>query len=166
MIPNGTVRSDRRNSWPHRDFRSRFEQAGRNGPDAGRPWIVRQCDRNAHAKARRWPQAASAPKGRHTTAQGNALWKRAGINAEALKGRNPGAARPRFRPFRASDLAMNSLPRALPWAFLFRPFGAEEGHQSRLAWNKTEIQAVALKGRRFTRPGRESLFLTPAKSHS
>ena len=68
---------------------------------------------------------SSAPKGRNRKAQGNALGKRFGINAEALKGRNPGSAGPRSRPFRATDLVMTSLPRALPWALVGRPFGAE-----------------------------------------
>src|SRR4030042_5787022 len=53
--------------------------------------------------------------------------KRVPVDAEALKGRNPDCAGPRSRPFRATDLVIGSLPRALPWAFLFRPFGAEEG---------------------------------------
>src|SRR4030042_693787 len=59
------------------------------------------------------------------------LGKRVPVDAEALKGRNPDCAGPRSRPFRATDLVIGSLPRALPWAFLFRPFGAEEGRQTR-----------------------------------
>jgi len=61
------------------------------------------------------------------------------------------------RPFRATDLAVGSVPRALPWAFLFRPFGAEEGRQSRDAWNRTGIQAASFKDRLFTRPGSKPL---------
>jgi hypothetical protein len=54
--------------------------------------------------------ADSAPKGRPTTAQGNALGNRAGMNAEALKGRNPGFAGFLSRPFRATDILIGPLP--------------------------------------------------------
>ena len=56
-------------------------------------------------KQGRWPQSAPAPKGRNSTAQGNALGKRVGINAEALKGRNPASIGPLspFQGYRSRD---------------------------------------------------------------
>jgi hypothetical protein len=85
---------------------------------------------NACAAVERWNHAASAPKGRNTKAQGNALGKRSGSDNQALKGRN-------MRP-PGSYLALSGLPiscstrspRALPWALVLRPFGADQGRQT------------------------------------
>jgi hypothetical protein len=72
----------------------------------------------------RWPRAASAPKGRNSIAQGNALGTEAIPRSVALKGRDRGPAKRGFRPFKAAALIPTRLPRALPWAVVLRPFGA------------------------------------------
>jgi len=40
--------------------------------------------------------------------------------------RSPEGAESLSRPYRVANVVMGSVPRALPWAFLFRPFGARE----------------------------------------
>ena len=70
--------------------------------------------RRAHAKKPgRLPRSPSAPKGRYTKAQGNALGKRVGNTCEALKGRDSGFAKRIFRPFGACDPAMDLSPSGL-----------------------------------------------------
>jgi len=72
---------------------------------------------------------ASAPKGRNTKAQGNTLGKQVGIDVGALKGRNPDATGNPSRPYRATDDVVGALTRALPWAFISCPVGAEQRRQ-------------------------------------
>ncbi len=69
--------------------------------------------------------SVSAPKGRNTIAQGNALGREPITGSVALKGRNRSPAEPGFHPFRASSLVPTRFPRVLPWAIVLRPFGAE-----------------------------------------
>jgi ClpX C4-type zinc finger len=70
---------------------------------------------------------SGAPKGRHKIAQGAALGIRNRRLGEALKGRNKRGIVSRFiAPFQGSNQPAVSVPRALPWAFIFRPFGAPE----------------------------------------
>ncbi len=69
-------------------------------------------------------RAPLAPKGRNTIAQGNALGRESNTMSVALKGRDSRPAVPECRPFRASAIIPGRFPRALPWAVIFRPFGA------------------------------------------
>jgi len=48
------------------------------------------------------------------------------------------------------DVRGREFPQGVALGFPMCPFGAEEGRQSRVAWNKTEIQAASLEGRLFT----------------
>ena len=62
-----------------------------------------------------------ALKGRHNPAQGNAL------GTQSTQRLSPERASQRlFRPFRATDLDRVAIPRALPWAEMFCPFGAND----------------------------------------
>ncbi len=58
-----------------------------------------------------------------TTAQGNALGKKS-AKCEVLKGRRNSGSR-LIRPYRAF-LSYYTIPRALPWAIMGRPLGADE----------------------------------------
>jgi hypothetical protein len=75
--------------------------------------------------------APIAPTGRLMIAQGNALGKMVGKD-QALKGRPNRLWL--ARPFRAGSI-QTELPRALPWAALDRPFGAQTCPTKRLKFN-------------------------------
>jgi hypothetical protein len=82
-------------------------------------------------------KTSSAPRGPNMIAQGIALGSRKRSNAIlfALKGQYKIAAGNCFWcPFRACEnreTRSRRVPRALPWAMMFGPFGAEQGFRHR-----------------------------------
>ena len=73
-----------------------------------------------------------APKGHNMTAQGNALGTRENTSYAALKRRNNIMDTPVVSAFQALRRVARSTPRALPWAGMLCPFGAEETKTAQL----------------------------------
>ena len=94
-----------------------------SSPDGGNLEMRERADQQPRAIGDRGERCSQPRRGRNAKAQGNALGRGLGSDTEALKGRNPGVDSP-LRPFRASNTSAQRLPRALPWAFEFCPFGA------------------------------------------
>ncbi len=66
-------------------------------------------------------------KGWNRSAQGNALGEGTATATKPCKGETTPVYWAVVPPFQGSEVRRFRVPRALPWAILFCPFGADEG---------------------------------------
>ena len=83
----------------------------------------------------------TAPKVRHSIAQGNALGMRYVTTIVALKGRNHVAPPAFVAPFQGAGSRRPQIPRALPWADDCDPFGVHGFGKNRRRKSRTISKA-------------------------
>ena len=84
----------------------------------------------------------SAPKGRHSPAQGNALGNHERRTDEPCKGAIGTSYAGMISPLQGCSRLDMRVPRALPWAILFRPFGASTAYPAPVERSSRSFLAV------------------------